>query len=114
MQGELKKAVWTLMLVLSVSAAMPGAVRAQDAASGRKVTKRVSPVYPAVARKAQLMGVVKVSLTVAPDGTVKAAKTVGGNALFVAAAEAAVKQWTFEPSKAETSEVVAVQFSPVM
>jgi len=112
MTGECTKAVWVLMLVLAVSAAVPAAVDAQEPAAGRKVTKRVSPEYPPIAKRAHLTGTVKMIVTIAPEGTVRSTKTLGGNPLFVSAAEVAVKQWTFEIAKAESNQTVAVVFGP--
>ncbi len=110
MVNELKKIVWTgaLTLGLVVVAAWPAG--AQDAEPTRKVTKRVTPAYTAIAQQARLVGTVRLVLTVAPDGTVKSLKTIGGNAVLASAAEAAAKQWKFEPLQKETSESVAFKF----
>ena len=112
MTGECTKAVRVLMLVLAVSAAVPAAVDAQEPAAGRKVTKRVSPEYPTLAQRIRLTGTVKMIVTIAPEGTVRSVRTLGGNPLFVTAAEAAVKQWIFEIAKAESNQTVAVVFNP--
>jgi hypothetical protein len=48
----------------------------------RKVKSRVAPVYPSLARQMNIAGVVKVQVTVAPNGTVKATKLVGGHPLL--------------------------------
>ena len=74
------------------------------------MTKRVTPVYSEIAKQARLTGTVRILLTVAADGTVKSLKTLGGNAVLASAAEAAAKQWKFEPLKKETNEAVAFKF----
>ena len=55
------------------------------------------------------LGTVRLLLIVAPDGTVKSLKTLGGNAVL-SAAEIAMKQWKFEPAKEQTHESVAFKF----
>lgn len=109
MLTQFTKTIRLVALLLGVSAMAAHAVSAQESTT-RKVIHRVAPLYPPVAQKANLTGTVKVELIVLPNGTVKSMKTVGGNALFVEAAEAAVKRWKFEPAKAETTELIAVKF----
>ena len=109
MVNELKKAVWAgaLALGLAGSASWPASGQEADA---RKVTKRVTPVYSAIAQQAHLAGTVKLLLTVSADGTVKSLKTLGGNAVLASAAETAAKQWKYEPAAKETNEAVAFKF----
>jgi TonB family protein len=78
----------------------------------RKVKTRVEPAYPALARRMHIEGVVKVEVTVSPNGSVKEAKAVGGHPLFVAAALDAVKKWRFETSPGESSGIVEFRFDP--
>jgi TonB family protein len=59
-----------------------------------------------------ITGVVKVQVVVAPNGTVKEAKVVGGHPLLANAALDAVKKWRFEPAQAESSGVVDFKFEP--
>ena len=106
-----KKAVWGAALAASLAglAVSPAAAQETEAAA-RKVTKRVTPAYPPFAKQAHLVGTVRLLLIVAPDGTVKSLKTLGGNAVLASAAEIAMKQWKFEPAKEETNESVAFKF----
>jgi len=55
-------------------------------------------------------GTVKIRVTVAPNGTVKAAETVGGSPLLVKAAENAVYKWRWIPSKQESKQIVEMRF----
>ena len=105
-----KKAVWgaTVAIGLTGLAVLPAS--AQETGTTRKITKRVTPNYPTFAKQAHLVGTVRLLLIVAPDGTVKSLKTLGGNAVLASAAEIAMKQWKFEPAKEETSESVAFKF----
>jgi TonB family protein len=103
---------WVAIAVIGVALLVSPALRAQqdEPGAGRKVTRKVVPQYPDVARRWHLAGTVKMTATVAPDGAVKSVKTLGGNAVFVLAAEEAVKQWKYELSPKETTEAVALVF----
>lgn len=109
---ELKKVVWAGALTLGIAGMAAWPTRGQEPEVARKVTKRVSPVYPVFAQQARLSGTVRLALVVSPDGTVKSLRTLGGNAVLAAAAETAMKQWKFEPGKNETIEPVAFKFEP--
>ena len=60
--------------------------------------KWVRPVYPAVARAAQIQGRVVLKVTISPDGEVEKADLLSGHPILVAAAIDAVKQWRYQPS----------------
>ena len=105
-----KSCTWISLLAIGVLAVvMPAGVDAQDEPP-RKVVRRVDPLYPLTARAARLSGTVKLSVVVTPDGKVKSSQVTGGHPLLASAATDAVKQWTFEPGKKETSEPVAIVF----
>ena len=79
--------------------------------NGRKLVRKVDPQYPAVAKRMNLGGIVKVVAVVATDGSVKRVEPVGGSPLLVQAAENAVTQWKFAPG-AESRETVELHFTP--
>jgi protein TonB len=91
-----------------------GWVRAQDAQTEilRKVKSKVQPAYPELARKMNLAGTVKVEVVVAPNGTVKDAKVVGGHPVLANAALDAARKWRFEPAAGESSGIVNFKFEP--
>lgn len=76
----------------------------------RAAQHKEPPVYPIAAKTLHIGGVVKVSATVNPAGTVVKAVAQGGNKLLSQAAEDAVKKWRFAPASAETTEAVEVVF----
>jgi TonB family protein len=78
--------------------------------TNRKVKNKVPPVYPELARRMNITGVVKVRVTVAPNGSVKDALLVGGHPVLASAAMEAVKKWRFEARPDETSETVEFRF----
>jgi TonB family protein len=91
-----------------------GSVTAQTASdaphSDRKVAVRVAPVYPDLARKMHIRGIVKVEAVVRANGQVKSTRVLGGNPVLVDAALDAVGKWKFEAAQGETTEVVQLTF----
>ena len=69
-------------------------------------------MYPELAKRMSISGVVKVEVVVAPNGSVKSTKVVGGHPLLVNAAVDAVKKWRFETASEETTGVVEFKFDP--
>ena len=89
----------------------PQVVQAQESTEvKRKVKTQVNPTYPELARKLNVHGKVKLQVTVAPDGTVKAVHVLGGHPVLVGASQEAVKQWKFEPAAKETVQIVEINF----
>jgi len=78
----------------------------------RKAKTRVAPIYPDIARRMNITGVVKLALVVAPNGSLKSSKAVGGHPVLVNAAMDAMKQWKFEPAPTESSGIVEFKFQP--
>jgi periplasmic protein TonB len=74
------------------------------------LTKRVEPVYPPAVIEARLMGVVKLSVVLAPDGKVQQIQVDGGHPLLIPAAVEAVRQWEYKPTllNGKPVEVVTV------
>jgi TonB family protein len=62
------------------------------------VIKRVNPEYPQEAKDAKIRGVVKVEITIGEDGNVIMAKALSGHPMLRDAAEAAARQWQFQPT----------------
>jgi len=105
-------------LLIAVLAVIAGVgvtgLRCQDGSTEflRRAKSKVQPVYPELARKMNLTGTVKVEVIVAPNGSVKQAKIVGGHPVLANAALDAVRKWRFEPAAAETVGVVDFRFEP--
>jgi TonB family protein len=98
------------LLALAVTAVGGAASGQQSDELTRKVKSKVQPVYPDVARRMSIAGIVKVQVVVAPNGSVKSTKLVGGHPLLANAALEAVKKWRFEPAAEETTGVVEFKF----
>ena len=78
----------------------------------RKVKSKIAPTYPDIARRMNITGTVRVMVIVAPNGSIKTTKVVGGHPLLVTAAVDALKKWKFEPATDETTGTVEFKFSP--
>ena len=101
-----------LPLVLFCGGLCLSAQQTQSDELVRRAKTRVDPVYPALARKMNIQGTVKIEVVVAPNGTVKDARILGGHPLLANAALDAAKKWRFEPTSSETSGVIDFKFEP--
>jgi TonB family protein len=106
----------SLLAVLALAVATGTVtVRAQQPQSeeiARRVKTKVAPLYPELARKMNITGTVKVEVVVAPNGTVKDARVVGGHPVLATSALDAVKKWRFEPAPGESTGVIDFKFEP--
>ena len=59
-----------------------------------------------------IAGTVRLVVVIAPNGTVKSSRPVGGHPLLVNAATDAIKRWRFEPASAESNGIVEFKFQP--
>ncbi len=104
-------AILTLLFALFVIVCAKPSFAQEDSESKRKVTSKVMPDYPEMARRMSLKGVVKVDVTVGSNGLVKTVEVKGGHPVLVQAALAAVKKWKWEPATHDTREPVEVKFN---
>jgi TonB family protein len=96
----------SLLLTSSANAQIPSSAPSSD----RKIAARVAPVYPELAKRMHIHGIVRVEAVVKPNGLVKSTRVLGGNPVLVDAALEAVGKWKFEAGQAETTEIVQVTF----
>lgn len=78
----------------------------------RAVVTTVKPDYPAALQHAQIGGLVRLSATVLPNGTVSKVQIRGGNPILADCASAAVMKWKYAPAPTETNEEISLSFSP--
>lgn len=108
--------VWKRLLMVALLLGATTAPWAQVAVAqeegSRKAKSKVSPVYPDLARRMKIYGMVKVQLVVAPNGTVKDAKLVGGHPVLANAVLEAVRKWRYESGPQETTESLQFRFDP--
>ncbi len=87
--------------------------RAQETSEGtRQVVNRVTPQYPSLARGMKPQGSVKLEAVVAPNGSAKTVKIIGGHPLLAQAAHDAIQKWKWVPAPNETHELIEVNFNP--
>ncbi len=88
------------------------AVLAQDGSDSakRKVKTKVAPTYPALAKRMNVEGKVKVEVTITADGRVTDTRIVGGSPVLANAAIDAVKQWKFESAPKNSVEIIEFEF----
>ena len=94
------------VLALLIGASIPA-----FAAGERGVKSRVAPVYPELAKRMKIAGVVKIEATVDANGSVTAVKTLEGNRMLATAAEDAVRKWKFESGEGSATVQVGVNFA---
>jgi protein TonB len=72
------------------------------------LVKRVTPVYPPLAKSAHIQGMVRFTALIAKDGTVRNLQLISGPPLLVQAATEAVKHWVYRPTllNGEPTEVL--------
>jgi TonB family protein len=99
-------------LLMLLTAASAASAQDSDTSQGaRQVVRKVAPVYPDLARRMQISGVVKLRATIAPNGSVKSIEQVGGNPLLIKAAQEAVTNWKYAPAPDETRVLIELRFN---
>ncbi len=98
----LQMAALALVVALAVSA---------RAAEERAVESRVAPVYPEIAKRLRISGMVHLEVTVDAAGKVKGVKTVSGNHMLAVSAEEAVRSWKFAPGAGVSTVEIDLNFA---
>lgn len=111
----MRKKYWLRILLLALAVTqivIPFESLAQQAHSEgkRKMTVEIRPVYPPLARKANLSGIVRLRITVSPAGYSIRTEQLGGSPLLVKAATEAVSRAKWEPAPVETTEIIEIKF----
>ncbi len=88
---------------------MATSLSAQEA---RKTISNPVPVYPDVAKRIHLVGVVKMTVVVAPDGHIKETRVIGGHPLLVSSVEETLKNWKYVPASSESTVQLEFNFRP--
>src|SRR5581483_4938433 len=101
-----------LAFAVTVSPMHVGAQSSQSDEFLRRAKTKVQPAYPELAEKMSIAGTVKIEVVVAPNGSVKEARIVGGHPVLANAALDAAKKWRFDPAPSESSGVIDFKFEP--
>lgn len=105
-------AVTAGVLWSSISIGVMGAKPAFAQESDRRVITRVEPEYPDALKKLYIGGVVRVEVEVAPNGTVRNVKLLGGNPILGQSTMKAVKSWKYAPAPTAETLTVRLEFDP--
>jgi protein TonB len=98
------------------SSAATGRVRVGGAVKEPRKLKNVAPIYPDVAARAKVEGVVLLELAITPSGRVEDVRVLRSIPLLDEAAVAAARQWLFSPTllsgvPVHVAMTVSVRFS---
>jgi TonB family protein len=85
-------------------------IPAQNTPSLRKLVYKVAPKYPRELKQNAIGGVVRLSISISPNGSVARISPIGGNPILVDAATLAVKQWKYVPADHPTTAEVQLDF----
>ncbi len=75
-----------------------GPITVSSGVQAAKIIKRVVPVYPDLARRTGISGVVRLQAIIAADGSISELTVLSGHPFLVRAAIDAVKQWRYRPT----------------
>ena len=103
---------WTAIAFLAITAGTFLQAQDQPDESARQVITRIAPVYPDLARRMNLEGIVKLRVTVAADGSAKAIEVLGGNPVLAKSAQDAISRWKWAPAAHESTELIQLRFHP--
>jgi TonB family protein len=102
---------WAHWLLKSITFLILLSITIQAHGEGKRAIKaRVMPVYPEIAKRMKIFGLVKIEATVDPEGKVTTVKVLEGNQILAVAAEESVKKSRYEPGAEVTTEEVEINF----
>jgi TonB family protein len=105
--------VFILLLTTVLLSSLPVAAQSSEQnSSDRKLITRVEPEYPEALKRLYIGGVVRLEVLVAPNGTVKSTKLLGGSPILGQSTMKAVKQWKYAPAATEETLIVKLEFDP--
>jgi TonB family protein len=76
----------------------PARIRVGGGVQQNLLISQPPAVYPPLAKQAHIQGVVKLSATIAKDGTIQNLEVIEGHPLLIQAALDAVRQWVYKPT----------------
>ena len=101
----------TTLAFCLIAGFVPGALAQKSPKVARKVISEVKPAYPATLKNLHIEGLVRLTVTVLPNGNVAKINVRGGNPILVENALRAVKDWKYAPGFSQTEEEVVLNFT---
>ena len=88
----------------------PTRIRVSTGVQEAKITRKVQPNYPPIAKQARIQGTVQLEALIARDGSIQNLRVLDGHPLLAQSAVEAVQQWRYEPTllNNEPVEVVTI------
>jgi protein TonB len=84
--------------VKDVKPTTPQRIRVGGNVQQANLIRKVTPLYPPLAKQARIQGVVRFTAIIGKDGTIQNLQLVSGHPLLVEAAKQAVSQWQYKPT----------------
>jgi periplasmic protein TonB len=84
--------------VKAAAPAAPQRIRVGGNVQEARLSKKIVPTYPPLARSARIAGVVRFNAVIGTDGRIQNLQLVTGHPLLVPSAQAAVSQWVYQPT----------------
>jgi TonB family protein len=78
----------------------------------RALLVRVAPDYPDALQKRSIGGIVRLEITISPEGLVESAGLLGGNPILAQSAMEAVKKWKYSSTRSHSVMEVTIPFNP--
>jgi protein TonB len=75
----------------------PQRIKVSAGVTAGLLERKVSPIYPALAKAARISGVVILQAVIGKDGSIEHLKAVSGHPMLVQSAIEAVSQWKYKP-----------------
>jgi TonB family protein len=75
-----------------------GRITLGGAVTAAKITNKVGPVYPPLARQTRISGTVRLHVIIGKEGSVLQLEVLSGHPLLVQSALDAVRQWKYQPT----------------
>jgi TonB family protein len=101
-----------MLWMCSLSIAVIGVEQVSSQETNRRLITRTQPEYPDALKKLYIGGVVRVEVQVAPNGSVKNVKLLGGNPILGQSTMKAVKSWKYAPAATDETFTVTLEFDP--
>jgi protein TonB len=73
-------------------------VRVGGNVQAANLIKKITPLYPPLAKQARISGTVRFTALIGIDGSIQALQLVSGHPLLVPSAQDAVRQWMYKPT----------------
>ena len=89
---------------------VPGVSAISAGVADGMLVHKTAPVYPEIAKRMKIGGVVKLEVTVDAEGKVIDVKAMSGNRVLSEAAEDAVRKWKFVPGPGQSTVEVDLNF----